>query len=192
MFQNHAIYAIFCTWDPKNTVNTDTFEPKSEKNAIHTRFFAHCVKNHGIYSVFCTWPFKNIGIYNIFAIFHVIIFQHKNCKNTVFNRVLCFEICKKMHQKLSKKPSPKAAFSDPWFFGEFPWVFWRFFDFPKIPKKCQNIDNMKDFSENSLFSKLETFKMQKCSEMQARTSFFKVTFKKYREGGGRRHRQHPG
>ena len=74
-----------------------------------------------------------------------------------------------------QKPSP--------IFWRTSLVFWRFFDPPKIPKKRPNTSSMKDFNENSLFSKLEILKMQKCSEMEARASFFKVAFKKHREGG---------
>ena len=120
MLENHAIYAVFCTWGSKNTINTDTFEPKGAKNAIHTNFFARCAKNHGIYSVFCTWPFKNIGISTVFATFHVVVFQHKNCKNTVFYSVLHLEFCKKLLQKWSKNRPRRPPFPTRDFLANFP------------------------------------------------------------------------
>ena len=113
------------------------FWAKKRKNAIRTRFFARCAKNHGIYSVFCTWPFKNIGIYNVFATFHVVVFQHKNCKKHCILQCFALWNLQKNASKIVQKPSPKAAFSDPCFFGEFPWFFDNFLIPPRSPKNAK-------------------------------------------------------
>ena len=89
----------------------------------------------------------------------------------------------KKWSKNAPKTVPEESLSGPVIFLRIYLFFLRFFDPPKIPKKRQNTSNMKDFIEKTLFSKLEILKMQKCSEMQARASFFRVTFKKHREGG---------
>ena len=173
---------LFTQFSALGDQKTNTFEPKSAKNAIRTRFFARCAKNHGIYNVFCTWPFKNIGIYSVFATFHVVVFQRNTCKNIVFYNVFALQFAKKCF-----KNGPKTVHEDrlsrPVIFWRISVVFWLFFDPPKITKKRQNTSSMKDFNENSLF--LQNWKSSRCkiAQMEARASFFKVTFKKHREGG---------
>ena len=114
--------------------------------------------------------------------FTLLSFNTKIAKTLYFTVFCALKFAKKCI-KNCPKTVPEGRLFRPVIFWRISLVFWRFFDSPKIPKKRQNTSSMKDFSENSLFSKLETFKMQKCSEMQARASFFKVTFKKHREGG---------
>ena len=65
---------------------------------------------------------------------------------------------------------------------QFP-CFFNDFLTPPDPQKKPNPNLILDFYWKFIFSKLEILKMQKCSEMQARASFCKVTFKKHREGG---------
>ena len=43
----------------------------------------------------------------------------------------------KSASKMVQKPSPKTAFPDPWFFGEFPWFFDDFLTPPRSPKNAK-------------------------------------------------------
>ena len=176
-----------------------------KKHRKYRYFWAKRRKKRDTYEVFCTLHqkprylqcFLHMALQKhrylrcFCNILTLLSFNTKSAKTLYFTVFCALKLAKKCF-KNGPKTVPEDRLSRPVTFWWISLVFWRFFDPPKIPKKRQNTSSMKDFSENSLFSKLEILKMQKCSEMQARASFFKATFKKHREGGGRRHRQHPG
>ena len=171
-------------WGSKNTVNTDAFELKSAKQMRYVRGFLRVAPKTTVFfwNVFCTWPFKNIGIYGVFATCHVVVFQHKNCTHCILITVFCALKFANNASKMVPKPSPKTAFSDPWFFDEFHWFFDDFLTPPRSPNNAITPAVWRILVKNH-FS--PNWKSSKCSsDMQAGASFFRAIFKKHRDGGG--------
>ena len=154
----------------------------------YVRGFLHVAPKTTVFTVFSAHGPSKTSVFPVFLQhFTLLSFNTKITKILYFTAFCALTFAKKC-TKHGPKTVPEDRLSRPVIFWRISLVFWQFFDDfltpPKIPKKRQNTSSMKDFSENSLFSKLEILKMQKRSEMQARASFFKATFKKHREGGG--------
>ena len=115
-----------------------------KKHRKYRYFWAKKRKKRDTYEVFCTLRQKPRYLQ---CFLHMALQKHRYlqyfcnisrcCLSTPKLQKHCILQCfalwnlQKNASKMVQKPSPKTAFSDPWFFGEFPTIFW----FPQDPQK---------------------------------------------------------